>query len=259
MSALVQRIPFGLVNLLGALAFAFPFISGAFANTSEGAARGADAPWLLALLVPLILAVAMAESTRGRLDSKGIALLGVLAALAALMRVPLSIGGANLMFFLPLVGGFVFGPSFGFLLGAFAMLASGVITGGIGPWLPFQVLASGWIGAGAGLLRPLGDRLHTRPIIQVAVLATFGYLAGLFYGVVINLYFWPLLPVRSEIGWTPGLGLRETLEHYRSFYLLTSLAWDALRGVANAVLILAVGVPVIELLRRYRRRFSVVQ
>lgn len=256
---LLGRLPFGAVNLLGILAFGFPFITGALGGSTEDSARSADAPWVLAILVPLILAVAISEGMDGRLDSKRIALLGILAALAALMRVPLSIGGANLMFFLPIVGGFVFGASFGFLLGGFAMLASAVITGGIGPWLPFQVFAAGWVGAAAGLLRPLGNRLERCPVAQVVLLAMFGYVAGLAYGVVINLYFWPLLPVRAEIGWTPGLSLSETFEHYRSFYLLTSLAWDAMRGVGNAVVIVLVGAPVIGLLRRYQRRFSLVR
>lgn len=251
----MNRISFLAVNVAGVLAFAFPFFVGSSMQTEAGA-RSADAPWILALLVPMLIAVAITEASGGKLDAKGIALLGILAGLAALLRIPVSFGGANLMFFLPIAGGFVFGARFGFLLGALSMAASAAITGGIGPWLPFQMWAAGWVGMGAGWLRPAGDRLAGRPRLSVVMLAAYGYIAGLLYGAIINLYFWPLVSVASETGWAPGLGLAETLRHYRAFYLLTSLGYDAFRGVGNAAIILIAGPPVIDLLRRYRRRFS---
>lgn len=252
----MNRFPFLAVNLAGLVAFALPFFIGASAPSSEYAARSSDAPWLLAVLMPMLIAAAITEASRGSLDAKGVALLGVLAGLAALMRLPISLAGANLFFFLPVVAGYVFGVRFGFLLGSLAMAASAAITGGIGPWLPFQMWAAGWVGAGAGLIAPLGDRLAATPRTSVVILAAYGYLAGLFFGAVINLYFWPLASVPSEIGWTPGIGLAETIDHYRRFYLLTSLGYDAFRGIGNAVVILVAGVPVVDLLRRYRRRFG---
>lgn len=248
----------GLVNLGGVAAFALPFILGAGPGAGEASARAADAPWMLGLLMPLLVVVALVEATRGRLDVKAVALLGVLAGLAALMRLPISFAGANLMFFLPIAAGYVFGATFGFLLGSLAMAASAVITGGIGPWLPFQMWAAGWVGAGAGLLRPLGDRLEPRPVISVGALALYGYVAGLAFGFIINLYFWPLLPADADIAWRPGLGVAETIRHYRSFYMSTSLGWDAFRGIGNAVVIIAAGAPVLDLLRRFRRRFSLI-
>jgi energy-coupling factor transport system substrate-specific component len=253
--AIFRSIPFVGVNLAGVLAFALPFLAGS-TSAPEHSARAADAPWLLALLVPLLLAVAIAQASGGQLDARGIALLGVLAGLAALMRLPISFAGANLMFFLPIVGGFVLGPRFGFLLGALAMGASAAITGGLGPWLPFQMWTAGWVGAGAGLLKPLGERLTSRPAVAALLLSVYGYVAGLAYGFLINLYFWPLASVSSEIGWTPGLAIRESVDHYWRFYLLTSLAYDAFRGVGNVVVIILAGVPVIDLLRRYRQRFG---
>lgn len=243
---------FLLINLAGVLAFALPFLLAAPPNQQEGAARFSDAPWLLALLVPLLISVALLEATRGRLGTKTIALLAVLAALAALMRIPISFGGANLIFFLPIVGGFVFGVRFGFLLGALAMAASAAITGGIGPWLPFQMWGAGWVGAGAGLLA-------RAPLLEgragLITLAVYGYVAGLLFGLLINLYFWPVASLPTSIGWSPDLTLRETFQHYKAFYLLTSLPYDALRGLGNAVVLLLIGRPVIALLRRHKRRF----
>lgn len=253
---LTSHLPLILVNLAGVMAFAFPFFLAARPSESEALARSGDAPWLLALLVPLLIGVAVAEASAGRLDAKSVALLGVLGGIAALLRIPISFAGANLMFVIPIAAGFVFGPSFGFLLGSLAMAASAAITGGIGPWLPFQMWAAGWVGAGAGLLKPAGDRLATSRW-AVVILAAYGYLSGLLFGAVMNLYFWPLLsPAQSDIGWSAGIGVAEAMRRYRNFYLLTSLPWDAVRGILNAGVILAAGRAIIDVLRRYKKRFS---
>ena len=51
-----------------------------------------------------------------------------------------------------MLAGRVFGPGFGFVLGATSLFASALLTGGVGPWLPFQMLGAAWVGLGAGLL-----------------------------------------------------------------------------------------------------------
>ncbi|MGH2704126.1 MAG: ECF transporter S component [Actinomycetota bacterium] len=262
MRPIARRLPLVAANLAGAAAFAAPFLLSrpdGSAGGSEAGARAADAPWLLALLMPLLLAVAIAEAGEpGKgMDAKRVALLGVLACLAALLRLPLSLAGANLLFLLPILAGAVFGLSFGFLLGALAIAVSALITGGIGPWLPFQMWAAGWVGAGAALLRPAVERLRRRPRAAAVILAAYTYVAALFFGGVMNLYFWPVIVSDAATGWRPGLGLAETFRHYRAFYLLTSLAWDSIGGLVGAGVILAIGGPVLEMLHRYRRRFSV--
>ena len=135
--------------LVGLLAFAWPL----FVDPGTWLAESPDGPWLFALLVPLLLAVVVAEVSDGGIDAKTVAMLGVLTAVAAALR-PLSGGvtGFQPMFVVLIVGGRVFGPGFGFLLGATSMLASALITGGVGPWLPFQMIAAAWVGLGAGLL-----------------------------------------------------------------------------------------------------------
>jgi len=50
------------------------------------------------------------------------------------------------MWFVLILSARVFGPSFGFLLGALSMFLSALITGGFGPWLAYQSFAAGWIG-----------------------------------------------------------------------------------------------------------------
>ena len=58
----------------------------------------------------------------------------------------------ELVFFLLILAGRVFGPGFGFVLGCTSLFASALMTAGVGPWLPFQMLVSAWVGMGAGLL-----------------------------------------------------------------------------------------------------------
>ena len=87
------------------------------------------------------------------MDSRVLAILGVLSAVNAILRV-LSAGtaGVEFVFFLLILAGRVFGPGFGFVLGCTSLFASALMTAGVGPWLPYQMLVAAWIGMGAGLL-----------------------------------------------------------------------------------------------------------
>ena len=155
-------------------------------SPESGLAHSADAPLVFALVLPLLLAVVLAEISEGGLDVKAVAMLGVLSAVGAALR-PLGAGTAGLetVFFLLVLGGRVFGPGFGFVQGAVTLFGSALITGGVGPWLPFQMLGAAWVGWGAGLLpRARGRR-------EVALLAAYGAVAGLAYGMLLNLSFWP--------------------------------------------------------------------
>jgi energy-coupling factor transport system substrate-specific component len=89
----------------------------------------------------------------------------------------------------------------------------------------------------------------------MALLTLFGFVWGLLYGVVINLYFWPFASGSAGQTWAPGLSLWETLQRYAVFYAVTSLAWDMARALGNVALILLLGPATIAALSRFRRRF----
>jgi energy-coupling factor transport system substrate-specific component len=242
-----------LASLTGVVAFLYPFFAGPVSAAAEGAgflAHAADAP-----VVTLLCLVAILASLEARgLGSKQVALLGILAAIGALLRPVPSINGFSLLFILPILCGYTIGPTFGFLLGAITLLVSALVTSGVGPWLPYQMLATGWVGMLAGYL-PSMRRWRWGEII---VLAAFSLLLGLFFGAVMNLWFWPFLGfgADSSILWQPGLSFGETLARYARFYLVQSLAWDLWRGIGNVVLILVLGGPVLRLLRRFTKRFA---
>ena len=100
-----------------------------------------------------------------------------------------------------------------------------IVTGGIGPWLPFQMLALGVDGRAApGFVGRVTRRLDPR--LEVVVLAAYGWVWGFLYGAIMNLWFWPFAR-GGALDWHPGLDLAETLHRYWSFYVATSLGWDA--------------------------------
>ena len=88
------------------------------------------------------------------------------------------------------------------------------------------------------------------------MLAGYGLVAGLVYGLVINLWFWPFLASGAPTGtaFIAGDPVTTNLARYAAFYLATSLAWDLPRGVLTAVLVMVAGRPVLASLRRGTRR-----
>jgi energy-coupling factor transport system substrate-specific component len=239
-----------LASAVGLLAFAWPLMAPA---GSQIVAHASDAPWLFAAMLPLVLAVVLAEVADGGLDSKGIALLGVLSAVAAALR-PFGSGHAGFepMWIVLVLGGRALGPGFGFCLGSVGMFASAMLTGGVGPWLPFQMVAAAWVGVGAGLLpRATGRR-------ELGLLAAYAAVAAIAYGFLLNLWFWPF--ITTDQGFPPGLSylpgapLVENLQHWILFSLATSLGYDIPRAVLTVVLVAVAGRPVLTALRRASRR-----
>ncbi|MDV3220776.1 ECF transporter S component [Intrasporangium sp.] len=237
-----------LVGVIGAMAFLWPF----FASAEFVKGHGNDTPWLFAGILALLTLVCLAEVTSGRLDAKTIAVLGVTAAAGGAMRV-LSAGTAGLepMFFVLLVAGRVLGPGVGFVAGALALLTGALLTGGVGPWLPFQMICAGAIGLGAGLLPGRAGARSERWILAAYALVT-----GLAFGLFMNLWFWPFLGANapSGMGFVPGGSLTENLGRYGLFYLATSLGWDLPRGILNAVLVTVAGPALLRVFRRAARR-----
>jgi energy-coupling factor transport system substrate-specific component len=262
MRRLATVIIYIVTSLVGVAAFLYPFWLPAVAvEQSMGMAHAGDAGWVLALLVGLCFLILLLEVQGQGLSAKTVALLGVLVAMNAVLRfaeaaVP-GPGGFSPIFVLIVLAGYVYGARFGFLMGAMTLLVSALITGGVGPWLPYQMFTAGWIGMAAPLCRPLVRSLRQEGRRgEVAVLALYGGICGLLYGVVMNIWFWPYASGSPEQYWQPGISVWETVSRYALFYMVTSFAWDAMRLLGNMILIAAVGIPVVSALRRFGRRFQ---
>jgi energy-coupling factor transport system substrate-specific component len=217
-----------------------------------GLAHGTDAPLLFVLILPLLIAVVLAELSSGGIDARALAMLGVLSAVNAALR-PLGAGvaGIETVFFLLVLAGRALGPGFGFVLGCTSMFSSALLTAGIGPWLPFQMLAAGWVGLGAGLLP--GRR---RGRLEIALLAGYGMVGAYLYGLLMNLWYWPFsLGAGTQLSFVAGAPVLENLHRFLAFTVVTStLGWDTGRALTNLVAILLAGGPVLAALRRAARR-----
>ncbi|MGI8938738.1 MAG: ECF transporter S component [Iamia sp.] len=248
------RLVYVLASVVGAGAFLYPFWLPAEAGVAT--AHSGDAPFIAGLVGALAVAAVMVEIRAGTMTGTDVALLGMLSAMAGLLRLLDLPGGGSGIFFLVLLGAAAFGPRFGFLLGLFSMALGAVVTGGLGPWLPFQMLVLAWLAAAVGALGRITR--HLDPRLEVAVLAVAGWFGAFAYGAAINLWSWPLLPGDGPLQWQPGLGLRGTLDHYWAFYVGTSLAWDAAGATANLIAIALLGRPVLRSLRRFAHRLDPV-
>ncbi|MFI1047236.1 ECF transporter S component [Streptomyces griseoruber] len=239
-----------LVGAVGVIAFGWPFLA---PPASALNAHAQDAPWLFAVLLVLLVAVVAATISESGLGAKAVAMLGVLAATGAALR-PIGAGTAGIepMFFLMVLSGRVLGPGFGFVLGSVTMFASALLTGGVGPWLPFQMLAMGWFTMGAGLLP---GRAALRGRTELALLSLYGFLAAFAYGTAMNLAGWPFMgTLASGIAFDPDAAVSANLARFVAYCVATSLGWDLGRAVVTVVLTLTVGPAVLRALRRATRR-----
>jgi energy-coupling factor transport system substrate-specific component len=236
-----------LTTVFGVAAFGWPLLIHQAAG--QNTAHSGDAPWIFVGLLPLLLAIVMAELSEGAIDAKAVALLGILAACFAALRVASpGINGFEPEWFLLILAARVFGRGFGFVLGAVAFFASALITGGIGPWLPFQMLAAGWVGFGAACLPPM------RGFPERLLLAGYGIVSALLYGLVIDFWFWPFVGSTTVYSFQPGLGLVANMHRFLLFELTTAMGFNLTRAVTCAILILVLGRPVLAALRRASRR-----
>lgn len=239
-----------ITNVGGLAAFVWPFVVPSLVR--HRSVHASDAPWILVGLLVCLGSLLFVELGRGGMGPKVVALVGVLAAAMVALRLPGFVAGFSAMFIVVLLAGNAFGPSFGFLLGAVGTFASGLFVGGLGPWLPFQMIAIGWVGAGAGLM-PRGDRWSLR----ITALAIYGFVAAFAFGIVINLWSWPYIAGSSALGWSSSASLVANVKHYAAFYALTSAGWDVFGAVGNAVLVVVIGRPVLGALDRAARKLRV--
>lgn len=247
---------------IGLLAFLYPFLWPAFTlNTSIGNAHITEMPLLITGILGLCLVVLLFEVQSQAVDAKLIALLGVLVALNATLRfIEIAIpgpGGFSPIFFLIILTGYVFGARLGFLMGSMTMLVSALVTGGVGPWLPAQMLAAGWTGMSAPVLRPLVRLFKLEgKRSEVLLLAFFGAGWGFLYGAIMNLWSWPFIVGPIGQSYVPGAGIERTLRLYSAYYLVTSLAWDAILALGSFIILLLFAEPTLRALRRFQRRFE---
>ncbi len=245
-----------LASLAGLMMFTWPLLL-----VPDPHAARVGPPFVFLALLPVLVLVVVVELTEGGMDAKALAMLGVLTAVnAALRSLGAGLAGVELVFFLLVLAGRVFGPGFGFVLGCTSLFASALLTSGVGPWLPYQMLCAAWIGLGAGLLP--GRRTLTGRR-EIALLVVYGVVCAYGFGLLMNLSSWPyVLGVAvpghaGALSFVPGAPVAENLRRFAVYTLLTSTGgWDTGRAVTNTIALVVLGPAVLATLRRASRRAS---
>lgn len=247
-----SKILLAITALLSFFAMTWPlFVKPDAALLGENAVRSSTAVIIMAGLLLVLLALTIAQLSNEDLDVKAVAMLGVLTAVGSVLR-PLSAGtaGVELIWAMIILGGRVFGAGFGFLLGGSTLFASAILTGGVGPWLPYQMVGAGFVGLGAGLLPKVRGRA------EIVLLSIYGFVAAFFYGMLLDLAFWPFYVQRSDAAFDPNLGIIENLHRFLIINLVTGMGWNLGRAITNVAFLAFLGAPILRVLRRAARRAS---
>ena len=234
-----NRSVLAIASLFSIAGFVWPFF-----YAGEDLPRTQFFFWI-AIFAAIVLVIL--EISSAGLDAKSVALLGVLAALISALR-PLGAGAVGIepMWFVLILSARVFGASFGFLLGIISMFASALLTGGLGPWLGYQMFAAAWIGMAAGLLP---KKVSGKS--EIAMLLVFGACAAGVFGILMDLQFWPwALGSNTQLSYIPGGSISENLGRFITFHFASAMAWDIPRAIFTCVLIGFTGPAVLSALRR---------
>jgi len=243
---------------MGFLSLLAPFI---FQQARNPGFSSASFPLMVSFILILCLLLTLYEAQSTILDSKTIAFLGVLIAINAGLRfienaIP-GPAGFSPIFFLIILTGYSFGSRIGFLMGAMTMFVSGLLTGGVGPWLPGQMITAGWLGQSSAMIKPIiqGLKCQDKPC-EIIALSLFSVLWGFLYGIIMNLWFWPYFSTSPGQTWLQTASLWENIGRYGAYYIATSFIWDITRSIGNIVIIGFMSRPILRVYARFMKRFS---
>ncbi len=134
-----------------------------------------------------------------------------------------------------IISGMWLGGETGFLVGALSAVISNMFFGQ-GPWTPFQMLAWGLIGLGAGALSPMLKKSRI-------ILLTYGFVTGAVFSLIMDIW---------TVMWSGAL----TGEGYLAA-VVTALPHTLLYGLSNVLYLWLLARPFGEKLHRIRVRYGV--
>jgi hypothetical protein len=209
--------------------------------------------WQLAsfLILGVALVLGFAWYERSRPSARVLALVAALAALAVVGRIAFApFPNVKPTTDIVLFAGYALGGAPGFAVGAVAAVVSDIFFLQ-GPWTPWHMAAWGGVGLAGGALGtlvrgrtrrgPSGGEAAPRELGRWSLAAACG-LAGLGFGLVMDLYMWTL-------------GAEQTVAAY-AVVSGRSLPFNVAHVVGNVTLSLIIGPPLVRALGRYRRRFE---
>lgn len=189
------------------------------------------------VIIGLFLLLFFKRFERKKVKTREIVILAMLAALAAIARVPFAgIPSVQPTSFVIITAGLVFGAESGFLVGAVAAIVSNIFLGQ-GPWTPWQMFSWGTMGLSAGLLRSL--------LSKVWVQCIFGFAWGFLFGWIMNL--WIIVSNIENISWEFVIGI------YAS-----SFTHDLSHAISNVVFITIFSARWVKILDRFKRKYGLL-
>lgn len=174
-----------------------------------------------------------------KITSREIVILAILAAIAAVSRVPFApLPSVQPTSFVIIITGLVFGAESGFIVGAVAAIVSNIFLGQ-GPWTPWQMYAWGMIGMTAGLLR------NTWWMKQMWGKLLFGFVWGYLFGWFMN--FWIIVSAIENFTW----------EFFISIYI-ASIYFDLAHGLSNVFFLFIFSASWIRILHRFKKKYGLL-
>ena len=149
----------------------------------------------------------------------------------------------------------ILGSRFGAVDGTLTLFVSALITGGVGPVAAMPDVCCrvgrciGWLVAPGVGWESERRRVGSLP---------FWFYVGPAFGLLINLYILAVLAIEADMAWQNGITVGTAIARYLVFYVATSLVWDVVRAVGNAVLIAVLGAATLRALARFHDPFSFV-
>ncbi|MGF7060354.1 ECF transporter S component [Brassicibacter mesophilus] len=189
------------------------------------------------LVLTGILACIFISYEKKEISIKKISLIATLAGFAGVSRVPFAaIPNVQPTTFLVIISGYVFGPYFGFIVGAVSAIVSNVFLGH-GPWTLWQMLAWGLSGLSAGILQKINKNSSR------FFLAVYCFLWGFLFDYIMNLWHW--------LFFIYPLNLKSFIAVYiNSFY------FDLLHALGNFGFAFLLGKDFINVLSRFKDRLT---
>lgn len=173
------------------------------------------------------------------IDARGLVLIAILAAIAAVSRVPFAVlPSVQPTTFVVIMSALVFGAESGFMIGAVAAFVSNLFLGQ-GPWTPWQMFGWGMIGLTAGLLK---DWLWKR---NKWLLLLFGFIWGFLFGWIMNLWY--------IIGFAENISLKVVL-----LALFSSFYFDLAHAISNVFFLYLFSAKWKNILERFKRKYGLL-
>ena len=191
------------------------------------------------IIIALTMIPFFARFEAKKISSREIVILAILAAIAAVSRVPFApLPSVQPTSFVIIITGLVFGAESGFIVGAVAAIVSNIFLGQ-GPWTPWQMYAWGMIGMTAGLFR---NRWWMKQMWGKLI---FGFVWGYLFGWFMNL--WIIVGSLENFTW----------EFFISIYV-ASIYFDLAHALSNVFFLFVFSASWIRILERFKRKYGLL-